>query len=252
MSGKAERTKRREQREREEAEAQVRERRKRLVQLGSGAAFLAVCVVAVLIVVSQSQTSGGDSSLEGVAEVNSLLHGLEQRQTVLGDPNARATIVEFGDLQCPVCKAYSTTVVKDLINGPVRAGQANLEFRNWTIIGSQSTDAAKAALAAAQQGRYWSFVELFYRNQGVEESGYVTDDFLTSIAKGAGVSNLAKWNRDRKNPRFDSDLTQISNQAEAFGFSGTPSFAVVGPNGTKVVGTPQSATAIESAIQVES
>ncbi len=99
----------------------------------------------------------------------------------------RSTVVEFGDLQCPVCKDYSEQILPEVIEGPVRSGDAKLEFRNWTIIGPDSEDAAKAALAASEQGRYWSFITLFYRNQGAENSGYVSDSFLEAVAEGAGV-----------------------------------------------------------------
>ena len=89
-----------------EAEEQAKERRQRLVQYGSAAAFLAVCVVAVLIIVSQS--GGGNSA--GAAPrtpalVEQQLKGIPQHGTVLGDPKAKVTVVEFGDLQCPVCQA---------------------------------------------------------------------------------------------------------------------------------------------------
>ncbi len=70
-------------------------------------------------------------------------------------------------------------------------------------------DAAKAALAAGEQNRYWNFVELFYRNQGVENSGYVTDDFLENVAKGAGVPDIAKWNKDRNSSKWDAELAKV-------------------------------------------
>ena len=110
-------------------------------------------------------------------------------------------LVEFGDLQCPVCKGYSEEVLPQVIETQVRSGEAKLEFRNYTIIGPESMPAGAAAIAAGKQGRGWKFVELFYRNQGVEDSGYVTDEFLTAIAKGAGVPDIAKWNADRKSKR---------------------------------------------------
>ena len=72
------------------------------------------------------------------------------------------TITEYGDLQCPVCARFATEVIPDLIADEVRTGRARLEFRNWVIIGPESADAAAASLAAGEQGRMWSFVELFY------------------------------------------------------------------------------------------
>jgi protein-disulfide isomerase len=229
-------------------EAQERQRQKRLLRLGGVAAVLAVLIVAALVAISQSGDKGGDSSVEGTAEVATHLEGLPQRGQILGRSSAAVTVVEFGDLQCPVCKQYSSSVVAPLIDGPVRDGSAKLEFRNWVILGPQSTDAARAALAAGEQGRYWSFVELYYRNQGIENTGYVTDEFLRSIAKGAGVPDLARWERDRRADRWDAVLAKTGSQAQRFGFTGTPSFLVVGPGGTEAVGTPHSATDVEAAI----
>ncbi len=250
MSNKREREKRREQRLREETAAQVGDRRKRLMQLGSGAAFLAIVAVAVLIVISQSQSGGGDTSLESVGLVKSQLAGIPQKGAVLGDPKAKVTLIEFGDLQCPVCKDYSEQILPQVIAGPVRQGKAKIEFRNYTIIGPQSKPAGAAALAAGEQGRGWSYIELFYRNQGPEGSGYANDSFLTSIAKGAGVPDIAKWNADRKSKRLLGEVSRTTNQASfRFGFTGTPSFVVQGPNGTNPLGTPGSASAIEAAIQ---
>ena len=186
-SRKDQRDRAREERQRQETEAQAQERRQRLIRFGSAAVFLAVVVVAVAIAISQSGDDSGDTELEGISSVNTELRGLEQQGLALGDPRAKVTVVEFGDLQCPACRDYSEQIMPDVINGPVRRGEATLEFRNWTIIGAESEDAAKAALAASEQGRYWSFITLFYRNQGAENSGYVTDSFLEAVAEGAGV-----------------------------------------------------------------
>jgi protein-disulfide isomerase len=224
-------------------------RRESLIKLASAMAFLAVVAVAVLIVITQ-HGSGGDTNLEGVAEVRELLDGLPQHGMVLGEPRAKATLVEFGDLQCPACKAYSEETLPQVIESQVARGQARLEFRNFTIIGPESSPAGAAAIAAGEQERGWSFVELFYRNQGEENSGYVTDDFLTAIARGAGVPDIPKWNRERRKARVLGEVTETTHEAERLGFTGTPSFALEGPDATGIqaLGTFPSAGDLESAI----
>jgi protein-disulfide isomerase len=226
------------------------ERRQRLVKLGSATAFLAIVVVAVLVVIDQSQTEGGDTSLEGVAAVHADLERIPQHGLVLGEPRAKVTLVEFGDLQCPVCKGFAEDVLPQVIQSKVRSGEAKIEFRSFTIIGEESVDAAAAAIAAGQQGRGWDFVELFYRNQGFENSGYVSDDFLTEVARAAGVSAIKRWNRVRKSQRTIDRVAAESADAQRLGFGGTPSFAIEGPTteGPKTLGTPSSAGDLESAI----
>jgi protein-disulfide isomerase len=217
--------------------------RTRARQIASGVAFLAVCAIAVLIVVSQTGGgSGGDTNLEDVGLVEQQLHGIPQHGTVLGDPNAKVRVIEYGDLQCPVCKGFSESVAPELIDQVVRKGTASYDFRQWPVIGAaphtQSIIAAKAALAASEQARYWNYVELFYRNQGAEESGYVTEPFLTAIAKGAGVSDVARWNRDRSSSRWSAALARTNAEAGKLGFAGTPSFVVEGPGGRRTLTVP--------------
>lgn len=226
-------------------------RRKILLQIGSAAVFLAIVAVAVLIVVSSNETSGGDTNLEDVALVKRELRGIPQSGLVLGEPAARVTLYEFGDLQCPVCKAFSEQIVPEVIESKVRSGEAKIDFRNFTIISQESVPAGAAAIAAGEQGRGWSFVDLFYRNQGREASGYVTDEFLTEIARGAGVPDISKWDSERKNPKTIEAVEATTAEAQRLGFTGTPSFAVEGPgtSGKETLGTPGEAGLLEEAIE---
>jgi protein-disulfide isomerase len=251
MSGKSSREARREERLQAESSGRQEERRKQLLQIGSAAVFLAIVVVAVLIVVNQSESDGGDTSLENVATVRSELKGIPQNGLTLGDPSAKVTLAEFGDLQCPVCKGFAEEVIPEVIDSKVRSGEAKIEFRNFTIINEESVPAAAAAIAAGKQGRGWNFVELFYRNQGIEASGYVTDEFLTEVARGAGVSGLTRWNEDRKSDAVLRQVQSETAEAESLGLTGTPSFVITGPNaqGKDVLGTPGSASALEAAVE---
>jgi protein-disulfide isomerase len=225
------------------------DRRQRLLQLGAGAVFLAIVAVVVLVVIASSGGSGGDTKIEEAAEVNRLLAGIPQRGMVLGDPMAPVELIEFGDLQCPFCKSYSEEILPPIIEQQVKEGKLKIDFRNFTIIGEQSTPAGAAALAAGEQGRGWSYVELFYRNQGEENSGYADDKFLEAVARGAGVENLARWNQDRR--KLTGAVEKTTAEAQRLGFEGTPSFAIEGPStdGIKPLGSPESTGAMEEAIE---
>lgn len=251
MSGRRDREARREERLREDERAGAAERRQRLIKLASAAGFLALVAIAVVVVVSSNENSGGDATnIADAGPVNQLLDGIPQDGMTLGQPSAKVTLLEFGDLQCPVCKGYSEEILPQVIENQVRSGEAKLSFNNYTIIGPQSTPAGAAAIAAGAQGRGWNFIELFYRNQGVEDSGYATDAFLTAIAKRAGVPDIAKWNAARKSKRVLAEVAASTAEAERLGFTGTPSFAITGPgaSGIETLGTPGSAGDLESAI----
>ena len=102
----------------------------------------------------------------------------------------------------------------------------------------QSNDAAAASLAAAEQERYFEFIETFYANQGRENSGYVTDEFLDAIAKAAGVTDLDKFNADRAGPAIADKVAAVQDEAAKLGLNATPSFVVSGPGGSKKLVAP--------------
>jgi protein-disulfide isomerase len=223
----------------------------RRVQYLSLAAFAAVAVIVALIVISQSggeEEGGSPSSIEGASEVSTELSGLSQQGNVLGDASAPVSVVEFGDPQCPVCASFSTQILPQLLQDEVRPGNATYEYRPWVIIGPDSKPASRAALAAGEQNRLFQFIQLFYANQGGENSGYVTDAFLESIAKAAGVPDIDRWNQDRDDPKWDVVLAKNNTDAGALGFTGTPSILVTGPNGQQPL-AGFGLSEIESAIQ---
>ena len=210
-----------------------------------------IVAVVVLIVVNSNSDSGGDAeNLQEVAAVDSLVKGIPQQELVLGDPKAKVELIEYGDLQCPVCKAYSEEFLPQIIKNKVQGGDAKVIFRNFTIIGPQSGPAGAAALAAGKQGRGWEYLELFYRNQGKENSGYADDEFLTAVAKGAGVKNIAQWDKERESSELTGEVVSTTEEAQRLGLTGTPSFAIKGPNsnGLELLGTPNVPEEVEEAI----
>jgi protein-disulfide isomerase len=243
MSNKKEREKRREERIAAETKVSSTDRRSRILQIAAGGVFLAVAVVVVLIVVSSSSNgSSGDTKLEEVATVEKLLAGIPQEGLVLGDPKAPVELIEFGDLQCPICKGYSEEQLPPLIEGMVSEGKVKIDFRNFTIINEESIPAGAAAIAAAKQGRGWNYIDIFYRNQGEERSGYITDEFMTAIAKGSGVKDIAKWNKERNNKDVLKEVEATTAEASKYGFTGTPSFAIKGPSTNGIHLLPSLAT----------
>jgi protein-disulfide isomerase len=228
--------------------------KKRRTQYLILAGFAAVAVIVALIVISQS--GGNDNSstpttaagVKGAVRVNSELLGIDQNGQTLGDSSAPVTVTEFGDPQCPVCKAFSQQIAPDLISSEVKTGNVKYLYEPYLIIGPDSKPAMKAVLAAGEQNRFWNYLQLFYENQGEENSGYVTDDFLTTIANAAGIPNINAWNDSRNSSKWDAIIAKGTTDAEGFGFNGTPSLVAQGPNGTKAIngfGLPE----IQAAIQ---
>jgi protein-disulfide isomerase len=219
--------------------------------MAAGAVFLAIIALAVLIVVGNSGSSaGGDPAhVKGSREVDRMLRGIPQYGLILGREGAPVELIEFGDLQCPVCRHYAEEILPPIIEGPVRKGQIKLAYCNFVILGEQSAAAGTAALAAGEESLGWNYLELFYRNQGEEESGYADEEFLRAVAKAAGVKHMDAWDKRRKALEFEPGVT--TELAHRLGFSGTPSFAIRGPgtDGLTPLGTVASTGDLEDAIE---
>jgi protein-disulfide isomerase len=253
MSNQRDREKRREERIAAESSAASGDRRTRLLQLAAAGVFLAIIVVVIVIVASGgSEDKGGDSAnLVEKGHVEKLLSGIPQNATVLGKPSAPVKLFEYGDLQCPVCKEYSEKILPKIIENQVKKGEVSITYRDFIIIGPQSIPAGEAAAAAGAQGKGWSFIETWYRNQGEENSGYATDEFIESMAKYVGVPDFAKWKEEWSSKKYKKQVEKTTQQAEKIGFTGTPSFSIEGPHskGLELLGTPGSTEAIEEAIE---
>jgi protein-disulfide isomerase len=255
MSNKREREKRREERLHEEQKGTggSGEQRTRLLQVAAGAVFLAIVAVVVLIVAnSGGDDSGGDASnIQEVQVVEKLFSGIPQDGLTLGEPSAKVELVEYGDLQCPVCKQFAEEILPPVVEKQVRSGDLKVVFRNFPIIGPQSAPAGAAALAAGAQGKGWQFLDAFYHNQGEENSGYADDAFMTAIAEAVGVPDIEKWNRDRKSATFEEEVEETNEEAERLGLTGTPSLAIKGPgtNGTELKSSPGNAEGLEALIE---
>jgi protein-disulfide isomerase len=253
MSARKDREERRAERVAAEGDVAAADRRRRLLQLAAGAAFLAVLAVVVIVVVAGSGSSSGGDATEIVEarEVDQLLAKSPQKQLTVGKADAPVHVFEYGDLQCPYCKAFSEEAIPTVIEGPVDAGEVQITFRNLLIIGPESLPAGAAAIAAGEQGRGWNFIETWYRNQGEENSGYVTEPFIEAVARAAGVKDIASWNVRRKSKAVRAEATATTKSAEGtLGFNGTPSFAIEGPHtdGLELLGSVETAEELEEAI----
>jgi protein-disulfide isomerase len=195
----------------------------------------AVLIVAVLVAISQSGgSSGGDASeVSGVTQTQALFRGIPQQGIALGDAQAPLTLTEFADLQCPFCAQYTEAVLPSLVKRYVRTGKVRMVFRNLAFIGADSVRAARLAGAAGLQDRLWQFTDLVYRNQGTENSGYVTDTYLRNIARAAGL-DVGQAFGDATSGAVSGQLDTAVLQARRFHVDSTPSFVL-----TRAAGRPQ-------------
>jgi protein-disulfide isomerase len=219
----------------EEAEAAGAARRKRLIQLGGVAGVAVVIIVVILLATggggskSTVQKAEGGKQPPAVAEVTSELQGIPQNGNTLGSPKAPVTMEYFGDLQCPICKQFTLGALPKLIEKYVRTGKMRIEYRNLeTATREPETFKTQqvAALAAGKQQKMWYYLELFYHEQGEENTEYVTEKYLRGLAEQVPGLSLTSWSSARSDPQFTNVVTADAQAANNAGFTGTPSFQI--------------------------
>jgi protein-disulfide isomerase len=217
----------------EQAALDAAKRRNRLIQLGIVAAVVVVVIVGIVIATGGSSKSGLSTNKHEtnttVNAVSSLIGGIPQSGNTLGRPNAPVTMQYFGDLQCPVCKSFTEGALQPLIQNYVRPGILKIEFRSFeTATREPETFRTQqvAALAAGKQSKMWQYIELFYRQQGEEDTGYVTESYLHELARQVPGLNLNAWEAARSDAALASNVTTDAQAANNSGFTGTPSFLI--------------------------
>jgi protein-disulfide isomerase len=195
---------------------------------------VAILVAALMALLSQLGGAGGGSSASS-EDVGKLYSGILQNGTTLGKSSAPVTIYLYEDFQCPYCGIFSREMFPQLVKDYVRGGKAKLVSEPLTFLGPDSVEAARAALAAGEQNRYWPYSSLLFENQAEENSGYVTTSFLTGLAKQTPRLDVSKWDAVRKGNSVESELYEAQAKARSAGVDSTPTLIFSGPAGHQTI-----------------
>lgn len=171
----------------------------------------------------------GSARAPVVSEVDKLLAGIPQSGNALGSPTAPVTLQYFGDLECPICKKFTLGPLPSIVNRWVRQGKLRIEYLSLETA-TREPEAFKeqqvAALAAGRQDKMWNYLELFYHEQGAEDTGYVNEQYLRELAQQVPGLNLAEWDRARSDPTFNEEINRDAELAAVDSMTGTPSFEI--------------------------
>jgi protein-disulfide isomerase len=206
-------------------------RRARLAKLGLAAAVVAAGIAIVGLGTGANRSSPPKPGSIGAIDqqVGVLLAGVPQHVNVLGAPTAPLTLEWFGDLECPYCKEFTLGALPSIIHKWVRAGVLKIEYRSMETATREHEVFERqqvAALSAGLQNKMWYFIEDFYREQGEEDSGYVTEGYLRGLASQVPGLSVALWAEDRHDPELVTQVATDLREVSRDGFSGTPAFLI--------------------------
>lgn len=135
---------------------------------------------------------------------------------VSGNPNGDVTLVEFFDYNCSYCRQVAPVMTKAEEADP----QLRIAYKEFPILGPNSTFAAKAALAANKQGKYVAFHRALYQVRGPVDPGKVKE-----VAVAVGL-DLDRLNTDMADPSIQVAIEKNLELAQALRINGTPGFVM--------------------------
>jgi protein-disulfide isomerase len=189
-----------------------------------GAFGIAIAAAVALVLVAVFLRN--DSSPPATATVVVDLSGIPQLDRVLGAPDAKVTLIEYADPQCPACRAYTETIFPTVVADYVRPGKIDTEFRGFPFIGEDSVKGYRFLLAAGVQNKLWNLQEAMYRHQGGENSGWVTDDLIRELASQIPGLDVEKLFADANRPAIVQEADSAGAAAQAAGIQGTPTLLI--------------------------
>lgn len=188
---------------------------------------------------SQSQASSDTQSTQQQPTQSSTLSAqalIENGSPMLGNPNAKITIVEWGDYQCTYCHLFHQNTKDQLIQEYVNTGKVNFVFRDFPLNGPDSVLAAEAAYCADDQNKYWQYHDELYNNWGGERTGWVNQKSLDQFATNVGL-DLNQFDQCMSDKKYENKVLENQKFGQEIGIDGTPSFVIFNNKTiTKVVG----------------
>lgn len=168
----------------------------------------------VLLLVSSKERTVRVAVLDFVQEINTAGSPFK------GKAEAPVTIVLFTDFQCPYC-ARAVPLLEQVLEK--NKDKVKLVFKNFPLKSHAfARKAAAAALAAAEQGKFWEYHDRLFQNYS-----RLNDQVVQELAQQIGL-DLQRFEKDMDDPQVSQAISQDLQDGAKAGVRGTPTFFVNG------------------------
>lgn len=154
----------------------------------------------------------------------------------IGDEGADVVLVEFFDYRCPYCRT-----LMEIIDQVRKKSQIRVIYKEWPILGTSSLLAARAALAAHNQGKYMEFHKKLMQSRFIPTPAYIED-----LTRQFGM-DLERLLHDMEAEETQGTLRNVSALAKSLNLVGTPALVV----GKTIVQGAISRAQLEKLVEVE-
>jgi len=174
---------------------------------------------------------------------------LKANTPFLGNANAKVTVVEYADYQCPFCEKFYTQIFPEIKSKYIDTGKIKFVYQDFAFLGADSNTLAEGSHCAADQGKFWQYHDYIFSHQGQENTGWATADKVKLLASAMGGLNAGQFNSCLDSGKYKQEVLDETAAGRGYGVSGTPTLFV---NKSSVVGAQPVATftgAIDAALK---
>lgn len=142
----------------------------------------------------------------------------------LGNPNAKVSVIEFADLQCPACKAFDPIVTQVIAE---YSDRVSFVFKHFPLatIHQNAILGAMATEAAAAEGKFWEMKKTLYENQADWSTSLDSKNKVVALAVSIGL-NKEKFEANLLNKNLEEKVFADLKEATNLKLGGTPSFII--------------------------
>jgi len=157
---------------------------------------------------------------------------IQNGSPILGDKSAKITILEFGDYQCTFCYKFHKNTLPILKDEFINSGKIKMAFKDFPLNGDDSIIAGEATYCAEDQGHYWDYHDILYKNWAGENTGWIKFQSLYNFAKESNL-DLHEFSDCLSNHNHLNRVLENEKYALEINVNATPTFLVF--NDEKVI-----------------
>lgn len=152
--------------------------------------------------------------------------GVEVISHVKGNPDGEVVLIKYSDFQCPACASFVPAVDEVLAEF---GDSVRFEYRHFPLIQIHpfAVQAARAAEAAGQQGKFFEYHDALFENQSAWRESPNPTQFFVRFAEDIGL-DMDEFTRHQRSSILQTKVMDEFNEARDLGFTGTPTFTLNG------------------------
>ena len=187
-------------------------------------------IIAIVLILIAFFTFSKYSQIKKDAEP--VVVNINSEDHTIGRPDAKVSIIEFADMQCPACKAFDPIVSQVIADYVSKNSSVKFTFKHFPLVAIHQNTmlAAIGGEAAAKQSKFWEYKKVVYEKQEEWASSLNAKDKIRSYLASVGI-DAVKWDQDLSDKSLENKVLSDLKEAMSLNLGGTPSFII---NGVKV------------------